>query len=441
MTKAIKIKQNMKILIVTHFYPPVNSIASLRPYAWAKYWSRMGHEVCILTTRKETFDQPLNLEINHKDDEIRIETVKYWPFSNYELVQHHQEIESKNKTSYFRKLIDQTKRIRKNIGTGNLINIRMLWILPAIKAALSIYRNWNYDVVVSTCGPPASHIIASLIKDKLPVVWAADYRDLWFGDPVVESKGVFAAIENQIEKYFVSRSDLITTVSEPLQQDLAARFGHKTIVIENGFDPEERPVKIDYFKQENETFKKIRLIYTGTLYLGKRDPSILFEAVNQLVKGKILDQSKLEILFYGWNLANLPDLISAYKLHGIVKIGPFVNREEVLQIQQNADALIFLDWGDSSIPGMVTGKLFEYMYSGRPILGIGSTAKTSAGQLIEEARIGYNLGKSPEKISSLICQMLGDHELPYEPNLQVLNKYTRKYLSEKMINSIVKIFD
>ena len=43
----------MKILIVTAFFPPQNSIASLRPYSWAKYWSRAGHDVTVLTVPKK----------------------------------------------------------------------------------------------------------------------------------------------------------------------------------------------------------------------------------------------------------------------------------------------------------------------------------------------------------------------------------------------------
>ena len=42
----------MKILIITHYFPPLNSIASLRPYSWAKYWTKVGHDVTVLTTKK-----------------------------------------------------------------------------------------------------------------------------------------------------------------------------------------------------------------------------------------------------------------------------------------------------------------------------------------------------------------------------------------------------
>ena len=43
----------MRILIISTFFPPLNSIASLRPYSWAKYWVLEGHEVTVLTLAKE----------------------------------------------------------------------------------------------------------------------------------------------------------------------------------------------------------------------------------------------------------------------------------------------------------------------------------------------------------------------------------------------------
>lgn len=51
-----------KILIITHYFPPINAIASHRPYSWAKYWSRMGNDITVLTTKKEPKSNDLNLD-------------------------------------------------------------------------------------------------------------------------------------------------------------------------------------------------------------------------------------------------------------------------------------------------------------------------------------------------------------------------------------------
>ena len=53
----------MQILIVTHYFPPENTIASLRPYSWAKYWTRSGHQVTVLTTQEPIAEQNLSLPL------------------------------------------------------------------------------------------------------------------------------------------------------------------------------------------------------------------------------------------------------------------------------------------------------------------------------------------------------------------------------------------
>ena len=54
----------MKILILSHYFPPLNRIGSLRVYSFAKYLSEIGHEVHVLTTEKTHIDGHLNLELD-----------------------------------------------------------------------------------------------------------------------------------------------------------------------------------------------------------------------------------------------------------------------------------------------------------------------------------------------------------------------------------------
>src|SRR5690349_12431827 len=68
----------MRILIISKFFPPENSVASLRPYSWAKHWAAAGHDVSVLTTVKskgQKEDLVLDNELNFK-----LYEVDYSPF-------------------------------------------------------------------------------------------------------------------------------------------------------------------------------------------------------------------------------------------------------------------------------------------------------------------------------------------------------------------------
>ena len=144
----------------------------------------------------------------------------------------------------------------------------------------------------------------------------------------------------------------------------------------------------------------------------------------------------MEILFYGKELGEIPDLIDSYKLGEIMKIAGFVNRQEILTIQRQADALIFLDWKDTSTDGILSGKIFEYLYAGTPILGIGSYQSLAPGYLLEESGCGLCLEDSSEGIESVINQLLLGYPIPYSPDSSVLQRYSRQKLAERMIEKI-----
>lgn len=439
----------MRILLITHCFPPLNSAGSLRVYSWAKYWSRAQCDVTVITTRKKSFDGPLNLAVNEGDlEQLKVIEVDYWPFrgkNSFDLFAQ-QSFEKKIKTDnippqYILTLKNMVRRLRRTL-IGSFLDIHDFWVFPAVKVAESIYLSHGFDMVVTSYGPPACHIIGGVLKRKLEkIFWVADYRDLWYGNHLSKAVWPLSVIEKKREDFYVSRADLITTVSDPLKKSLEKRYGEKVLVIENGFD-------LDDLKEINNMGDvkmfpgdgKIRLVYTGTIYPGKRDPSPLFEAVNILRKEGIEVDSKLEIIFYGINLGNLFELTSRYKVENIVKTPGFLDRTRILRIQQEADALIFLEWEDSSVDGIVTSKLFEYMYAGTPVLGIGVSNKTLPGRLIEESGVGYALGRSVTAIAEVLKKMIKGEPLFYSPQKELIFNFTREKQAYRLLGEIEKNF-
>lgn len=426
----------MKILIITHDFPPINRCASWRPFSWAKYWNKLGHEICVLTACPNSLNAPVNI---YQDDniskDIRIEQIKYVSnkFSKKSQAKNSQNIQQLRFTSEIKKIV---REFSEFIGGGSLFFASILWIYPSIKKAEKIHQNWQFDIVVSTFGPPAAHIIAGVLKKKFDFLWVADYRDLWFGGHLYKAKFPFSIIEKLLENYFVSHADLLTTVSQPLAKKLESLFDIKTITIENGFDPEfQLVIENNIFPQDN----KIRLAYTGVIQFGNRDTEPIFKALD-LIRNKKIDINQLEILFYTDNPEALKKIIEKYQLENIVKNLNYVPRDKVLQIQQAVDALIFLDWNNVEAKGILTGKLFEYMYSGTPILSIGGNSQTSANQLMKKAGVGIILENSIAKIAAILEKLIQKEKLEYSPSPEVLKQYTREHLAKKMLNTITDLY-
>lgn len=426
----------MKILIIAHYFPPENNMAmmaTLRPLSWAKYWSKAGHDVCVLTTAK-TENQNLQSQLSSNiSGSVRIEGVKYL-LSRPEINTKPQ-VNTQNKRfslyPFLRKILINTRQF---IGAGSLFYSSDLWIFPAIQKGLAIYQEWQFDVIVSTFGPPASHIVASALKKKLDVFWVADYRDLWQDHHFSRARFPFSFIEKNLENITMKSANMMTTVSLPLAEKLTKRFGKTVTTIANGFEYFSTSKMLPHECLER---KKIKLIYTGNLYLQKQDIQLLFQAINLLTKQDSNIEEKLEISFYGWDTDNLNEIIQTYCLDSIIKIKGFVPRETAISLQRSADALIFLDWNDKNEHGILTGKLFEYMFSGTPILGIGASLETAAGRLIQESGTGILLGGSIEMIANTIKKLLDRETLEYSPRQEILQQYTREFLANKMLQEII----
>src|SRR5262245_19129791 len=53
----------MRILFLTHCFPPLAVTASHRPYGWARAWAEAGHDVHVVTPQKYAFDGDLGLDL------------------------------------------------------------------------------------------------------------------------------------------------------------------------------------------------------------------------------------------------------------------------------------------------------------------------------------------------------------------------------------------
>lgn len=240
------------------------------------------------------------------------------------------------------------------------------WIDVAYQLAEKIVETEKIDLVFSTSYPVSSHVIASRLKKRFGIPWIADFRDLWTQNPYYNRIMVRKMVEKKLEVRTIARADALTTISDQLAYDLTSLHGKTTLVIPNGFDPQE------VNSVGEELSSKFEIVYTGVLYQGKRDPTKLLNVLNKLiVEGKINRQDVL-VQFYGEYQHWLKDLVNDLEMNDVVKINGRIPREDALKVQRRAQLLLLLTWDDPKENGVLTGKLFDYMAAKRPVISIGN---------------------------------------------------------------------
>jgi len=431
----------MNILLVTTYFYPQNRIPVLRVGQWAKYWALQGHRVTVLTTWKYPFLGPYGLHpaLPAGVEVVEIPYLPQWMLRRPENAAPSAPDGAPAGPSALRRRVRQWRA-----RIGSLIDIHDLWIAPARRKGLELMAQQRYDAIVSSFSPPAAHMVASRLKAAHPeTVWLADFRDLWANNHITSARGVLRSVESVLERRSLrGRADMLATVSEPLADELRHRYpGLPVSVIENGFDPEEFPDWRARIRTPPAVGGTLRICYAGTLYPGRRDPTPLFEAVNRLIDEGVLDRRSVALDFYGQNEVELASILAASRgnRHGIVHAHGFVPRAEALAAQARSSLLLLLESPAPDARGVMTGKLFEYLVSGVPIVAVGIDAQTAAGAVIEQTGTGF-CARSADDIAERLRQALAGGRFDfYAPRAERIAAYARDRQARGIVEQLERI--
>lgn len=391
----------------------------------------MGHDVVVLTTTKPSYMSD-SLKFSFEGFKVVEVPSIYVTLANALKGSSHKDLDSgearAGKGNLLLRLLGHFQKKYGIFWTSRMPDHVDFWIRPAVRTARDL---GVFDLVVSSYGPYATHVVAYFLKRSTGVLWIADFRDPWTDSHVYPGLWPFTVFERWLERKLLGSADVITTTSQKWAERFSGKYGDKVRVIENGFDEDDLISLPEEMIFEDDG--KIRLVYTGGIYEGKQDPSPLFEAVKSLREEDPSLPGRLELVFAGGHMGNLAELVAGHDLEDIVKICGPVSRDDALRMQRDADALIFLDWNDLSERGVITGKLYEYIFSGTPILSIGGGPESAAWGLLKEVGRGQCFGNRVDLIKAALADLLKRRPLNVETAREAMNRYTKKSLALKML--------
>ena len=416
-----------KVLIISYWFPPLNASAVLRLYAFTKYMPKHGYSVTVLTSSKKHIT-----ETDERMDTSGISVVEVDfnlanSISNINAIRQEDNHGINIKKTSVNKLLHFSEKIKKWLF-GNLFTPEDFWLFGALKKAKTLFIENKYDIVLSSYGPISCHLVAYALKKKYPdILWLADYRDLWsYNDYFARPKWPLYLFQRKFEKVINNQADYLITVSEPLKEALAEDFKGEVLVIENGYFPDDFHVECTDNIENNDTFQ---LIHTGTIY-DQFNIEPLLLAVKELFSSGLLDRDKFRIIFFGDNTKILCESIERHCLTDAIILHNKISRNNSLLIQRRASSLLFLGYETPFTKDVMSGKIFEYIISEKPIIAIGISNNCSAGKLIENSNTGYVCGNNIELIKSAI--MLSVDNVVFVPNKNVIDYYSRDRLVDKL---------
>ena len=241
------------------------------------------------------------------------------------------------------------------------------WNKYAFKKACELIEKEGIRHVITTSPPHSTQLIGLKIKKKYPtLMWIADLRDPWTDIyyykqfyPTIVSK----AIDLRFEKSVLQRADKIITVGESLKKLLSTKASgleRKTEVITNGYD------ETDFIDVPKIIPKRFTITYVGTL-------SDIYPIEGLILALKIFQAEGKDFIlrFVGTVSEKTKKMLVNEIPDNCLDFLPYAAHGEAIKHMCSSSLLLLIIPLHQSGRSIITGKIFEYMVSGKPVLCLG----------------------------------------------------------------------
>ncbi|WP_347217096.1 glycosyltransferase family 4 protein [Chryseobacterium sp.] len=425
--------EQKKILIITYYWPPAGGPGVQRWLKFAKYLPDFGWKPVIYTPENPSY--PLMDETLMKDVPENIEIVRTKIWEPYQLAEKLNKSNKKFKAGQFDVGKNQSWKSKLSIWVrGNFFipDARVFWVNPSIKFLEKYVQENKIDTIV-TSGPPHSlHLIGLGLKDKLPnLKWIADFRDPWTEISYYKHLKLTKSSDKkhrQLESAVFKNAD-ITLATSYTDAENFRKAGANAVCITNGFDESDSKEKVTEKKDSRKSFV---LSYIGVLEQ-LRNPENLWKALDELVKENAAFAKDFSLKFVG----RIDDKIlhsienSSLKSH-ILNLG-YLSHGKAVEEMQTSEILLITNFPNESSKGIIPGKIFEYLASGKQILSFGPD-EADVSKILEETQAGKHFSyNDSEAVKQFILEKF---ELWKNGNLsentQHIEQFSRKNLTQQL---------
>ena len=358
----------MKVLLVTLYFPPAGGGGVQRPLKLAQYLPALGIETHVLAP-----DDPKWV---HRDPDLRVPTQAWVHRVRYLGPRARKPTEELRAAEGLGRALVQAQVTARRLLVPDA---SVTWNLTAIPAAIRIVRREGIDAVLTTSPPGSIHFVGAAVKQATGARWLADLRDPLVANPHRRADTTATrarqAANRQLARLVARRADAISCVSDAIAEEMRGLDPRGIVrTIANGCDFD------DFVGLEYRPSKRFRITHAGSFF-GKRDPRPFLQALHDSGVDAVAR-------FAGDFRSSDREWAESLGLGDRLELIPYAPRAESLRLQRDSEALLLLvpDAGGRG-KGVLSGKVFEYLAAGRPILAV-VPPDGAAAELIRETGAG-----------------------------------------------------
>lgn len=435
-----------KVLVIAHIFPPLGGSGVQRTLKFVKYLKKYGYEPIVVTAGNSSFllkDPSLLQQIPNDVQVIRVDEPKQIQSEDLQnIFELYKELIIDN--HLLKQYTILLKQNASQLLQALLPDQYIIWAMRVIEAIKKEVDLHNIDVVYSTSGPYSDHAVGYYMKTKFNKPWVCDFRDEWSNNPYIDvdkNNLIFKVIQS-MEKAFVHTADKVITTTPLAKENYQELFhlsSEKVVTITNGYDELDFSNIIN--KKKNEKFT---IIHNGMLY-GIRTPKPLLLALASLINKGLLPKNKIEMKFS--YIENGEEWLKESEQLGLRECLTFLDYAEHAVSLQNAveaDVLLLIVGAGEKAKSVYTGKVFEYLRLGKPILSL-APKEGLVDHLIQQTNRGYNVEYDDiEGIAQCILQLYTEWENNQLQPLSIDERVTvfeRKNLTRRLAEQFEQVIE
>jgi glycosyltransferase involved in cell wall biosynthesis len=366
-----------RLLIITYYYPPHAVIGSIRWAAISEWLRRGGHEVTVITSRLVAPTNAQEPGVLRTFDVGAVgsmrKLLRRWPAPQAGSVE---------------SVSQPTPRWIADVIVPDAY--LLTWCPAALMTIRRVVRERAIDCVITTGPPHSTHLLPLCIGRDRPA-WIVDLREGWRFEPLRPPwpTRVQTRLDGALERVVARTAEQVIGISRPMAADAHSRLDACAAHVSNGWDPAAAGAPTQADTDAARALldpDRVNMVHTGSLMgWGRgRDPRPIFEALRRLVASRAGAAERVRVVLAGRLSIEEKRMLAELSLGVPVEHVGALSRSAALALQREADVLLLFtsptDVSDT------TGKLFDYLSAGRPILALG--CKNEAARIIAETRTG-----------------------------------------------------
>ena len=432
-------KEQKKILIISYYWPPAGGPGVQRWLKFVKYLPDFGWEPTVFIPENPSY--PIVDETLEKDVPKNLKIIKTKIWEPYQLAEKFGKDNKKFKAGQFDVGENQSWKAKLSIfvrGNFFIPDARVFWVKPSVEFLEKYLKTNHYDVLVTTGPPHSLHLIGLGLKKKLPnLKWIADFRDPWTEISYYKHLKLtkFADRKHRKLEADVFKNADITLATSYTDAENFKKNGANSFCITNGFD-----LEVGSQKQAIEKSEKFILSYIGVLEQ-LRNPEILWDTLNELVQENEAFKKDFQLKFVGRLDDKIAQKIENSELkNNLLNLG-YQTHDVALKHMQDSSVLLMTNFPRDSSKGIIPGKIFEYLATGKTILSFGPD-EADVKKILNETNAGKHFGyHKKENLKHFILETYQNWKSGnLENRAENIDQFSRKNLTQKLVDLMNKLF-